>query len=343
MNDDFDLALVADLRPEAALARPQQLAAARDQLTAAIATERRGDILVRPDDEAAGAGDRVPRIFPPAGPKLKRTRSWKAAGAIAGLVVAAGVAIALVIGSAAGPTPGTHRGPGPHHQPPVALTAAQWLATAAAAIANQRAPVPRPGQYIYTVIGQPHSTNNEGAWLSANGRKPAFFGQAGGHGGHIRIPPCPIPAAETGKCEFDAGYVPQMPTSPHALADFLVKVGIATKSRPPPHTKNWATATLGESIMTMFTSMDLSPRQRAALFRLMARTRGFVLVKRAVDAFGRTGTGIAWLHGGDTTTLIFDPHSYAFLGWNTHGRRGSPTDRVSLIKQVIVNRPPTFK
>jgi len=341
--NDFDLVLVTSLRPDVTLAPPQHLAAARDQLTAAIATEQRGDVLADPDGEAARAGDRAPQIFPPAGHKPKRSRGWQAAGAIAGLVVAAGVAVALVIGSAAGPTPGPRRGPGPHHQPPVALTAAQWLTTAATAIANQRTPIPRPGQYIYTVIGQPHSTNNEGAWLSANGRKPGFFGQAGGHGGHIRIPPCPVPAAETGKCEFDAGYVPQMPTSPRALADFLVRVGIATKYHgPPDRSKNWAANTLGKSMITMFSSMDLSPRQQAALFKLMAKTRGFVLVKRAVDALGRTGTGIAWSYQGGTVTLIFDRHSYAFLGWTAHGQ-GGPTDRVSLIKQVIVNRPPSFK
>jgi hypothetical protein len=95
-------------------------------------------------------------------------------------------------------------------------------------------------------------------------------------------------------------------------------------------------------MITMFSSMDLSPRQHAALFKLMAHTRGFVLVKRAVDASGRTGTGIAWSYQDGTVTLIFDRHSYAFLGWTTQGQ-GGPTNRVALIKQVIVNRPPSFK
>jgi hypothetical protein len=134
-----------------------------------------------------------------------------------------------------------------------------------------------------------------------------------------------------------------MPTRQRALANFLVRVGLATKHPGPPHhSKNWAADVLGGSMIAMFSSMDLSPRQHAALFRLVAQTRGFVLVKRAVDASGRTGTGIAWTYQGGTTKLIFDRHSYAFLGWNTHGKSG-PVNRVSLIKQVIVNRPPSFK
>jgi hypothetical protein len=57
--NDFDLVLVTGLRPGVALAGPDELAAARDQLTAAI--------RAWPDAEAAWEGDRVPQNFPPLG------------------------------------------------------------------------------------------------------------------------------------------------------------------------------------------------------------------------------------------------------------------------------------
>jgi DNA-directed RNA polymerase specialized sigma24 family protein len=316
-----DLDLITSMRPDVPLATPQQLAGPRELLAAAIT------------DDDLGYG-RSNRGNSPSNRSPKRAFWWGTAGAVAGLAVAAGVTIALVIWPAAGPAAPIRHQKGQPSPPLTALTAAQWLDGAAVTIRDRTAAVPRPDQYIYTESGSPGVTPNDGAWLSVNGTRPAFFGDVSGHGGHVEGAACPVAAAEKGKCALNAGYLPHMPTTERALAAFLVKIKMTSPVPGPKGVKNWLANYFGKNLLTMFTSMYFTPPQRAALFQVMARTHGFFLTRHAVDPSGRVGVGIAWTYNGGTVTMIFNSRSYAFLGWTAGPKLGA-----SLLRQAIVNKP----
>jgi hypothetical protein len=265
--------------------------------------------------------------------------------AVGASAVAAGVAIALVVGPASAPSAGRPSGaPSAHPRSSgrptqrAALTAAQWLSSAATATRQQAFVVPRPDQYVYTeTVGPPNGTGKSQMWHSVDGSRPGLEEPAGLLPGPL--PPCTVAQAEAaqvkGGCALKAGYLPQMPASPQAMLDYLAGVGVAFKAAPP-----LTAIVLGKDLSGVFPAVYLTPAQRAGMFQLMAQTTGFTLVRHAIDALGRSGVGIAWQDAGFTMMIIFNPRTHGYMGENIR-----PADRhwqpfEALVTMKIVSKLP---
>jgi hypothetical protein len=337
-----DLDLIRDLRPAERLAGLDELAPARGQLAAAIATEisaeaGRGNARRRPavtgHPAGAGGGAAGDRSTWPAG------RRRLALAGVAVAAVAAAVAAILVVVPSQGGQPPTSPASGPASNA-VSLTAARFLNAAARAVLRQPAQPPSPHQWVYSETEGANGAKTQ-TWLPADGSQDGI--SRGPQGGPI--PACTVAQAETKRCLPDAGYFPDLPTNPKLLFAYLDKVQIAEDTAPPNLGKVWLANQLAKGVSFLLQQTYLRPAQRAALFELMAQTPGFTVVHGVADAIGRVGVAVEWNYGGKGA-VIFDPRTYAYLGVRTwpspgfHGPGANQYDGNALITLAIVNSPP---
>jgi hypothetical protein len=322
-----DLDLITELRPEMPLAGPDQLARARGRVMAAVASQPRAPRPVAAEPHRRRAAG------------VARGR-WLAMSAVGASAVAAGVAIALVVGPASVPSagrpsgaPSAHPGPSGRQVQPATL-AAQWLSSAATATRQQAFVAPRPDQYVYTeTVGRPNGTAKSQTWQSVDGSRAGLEEPAGLLPG--RLPTCTVAQTEAGTCALKAAYLPQMPASPQAMLDYLASVGVAFKIAPP-----LTAIVLGKDLSGVFPAMYLTPAQRAGMFQLMAQTPGFTLVRHAIDALGRSGVGIAWQDVGFTMMIIFNPQTHGYMGENIRPADGRWQPSEALVTMKIVSKLP---
>lgn len=131
---------------------------------------------------------------------------------------------------------------------------------------------------------------------------------------------------------------------------YLAKLGLAAAS--PPHSEepaNWMANDLGKAVGELMSTTYLVPAQQSAIFRLLARTPGFRIVRSADDPAGRPGVGIFWSYQGGGAMITFDPATYAFLGFGTWpagshpvltGQNVTAPDGSALTAMAIVNALP---
>lgn len=287
---------------------------------------------------------RVPRpwLWPP--------RRLAMAGA-ASVVLAAGMAIALSAASSTAPADRSARGApavrsesfGP------ATTAAGVLHNAALAALELPAGAPRPGQFVYTEL---YRSQQEGGtavlrtWLSADGVQAGMVSggtaattgySPGCRDGWYYYPNMPGHHQRCTPAE-NAAYFPGMPTSPGALRVWL--------QRHFGGAASYANGLL-TSVEFMMTTDYLLPRQQAALYEVLAQTRGLTVVPRVTNVRGATGIGIRSdvVDKGFYYTIIFDPRTYAPLGMNWAGTYPTPSGPVKdthngevLLKLAIVDK-----
>lgn len=336
-----DLDLIRELRPDEPLADPAELAPARERLTATIAAA----VPARPGPARSGATRPGPAW---------RSRRLGLTGAVV-TVVAAGVAVALVIAPGRPPrarSTGARTATGPltsasPAQRPAAkpftgvLTAKRFLHAAARAALADPAGAPQPGQFVYSELATKSGPVYQN-WLSASGSRAGLLVRPSPSGGRITVPACSATMIATSACTT-AGYFPDMPASVHGLLAFLVKIDVAS----PPGTQpkgipNWYANDLGKAADVLLQETYLLPGQRAAIFDLMAQTRGFTVARHVPDVLGRDGVAIRWTYQGGAAEIIFDPKTYTYLGDGTSAPGGSlaSPDGVALVKFAIVNSVP---
>jgi len=256
--------------------------------------------------------------------------STLAAGTMAAVTAAVLIPLAL-FGAPAHPAPG-----------PPSSGSASTRHRAAVVLSEPAAP-PRPGQFVYA------ETKSAGGrlyqiWQSADGKQPGLI--RNGQGRFI-LPACTVAQAQANHCSESAGYLPQMPTRPDALRAFLRSIGVI--ETPPSGfqaPRNWAANDTGKAVDSMMSNTYLLPAQRAALFRLLARTPGFTVIHGVRDAIGRPGVAIRWTYEGGTAEIILNPATFAYLGDRTICPANSPLaqqcrsqyDGSALIKLAFVNR-----
>jgi hypothetical protein len=340
-----DMDLIRELRPDVRLADADELAPARGQLAAAIATEISAESLPsasRQRPAAVGLHHSAPQAR-----SFWHARRLAVAGVAAG-VAAAGVAAALIVVPGHGAHPG-HRPAGAAGQSrhvvthPFAgrLTAARFLNAAARAALRQPTAAPSPDQWVYSENEAANGAKTQ-IWLPADGSKAGIVG--GLQGG--TEPACTIAQAESTKCRPDAGYFPDMPINSKLLFPYLDKVQIASDAALAGQRGAWLANQLARGVFFLMQQTYLRPAQRAALYELMARTPGFTVVPGVRDAIGRAGVGVEWTYGGGKGAVIFDPRTYAYLGVRTwpvssfHGPGAHQYDGAALIKLAVVNSPP---
>jgi hypothetical protein len=277
---------------------------------------------------------------------------------------ASGIAVALFVSSAVpsrGPSTAlNHPRPGrstaatahPHRiAVPATLTVAQFLNSAAAAVAHRTAVAPLPGQYVYSENVTPGSGWSK-EWLSADGAEPGLMEDSASlpPGYAFTEPPCTAAQAEATGCYIAAGYLPGLPVHANAVLAYLAKLDLAAASPPyPDEPANWMANDLGKAVGQLMSTTYLLPAQQSAIFRLLAQTPGFQIVRSADDPIGRPGVGIYWSYQAGGAMITFDPATYAFLGFGTWpvgsqpvltGQNVTAPDGSALTAMAIVNALP---
>jgi hypothetical protein len=195
-------------------------------------------------------------------------------------------------------------------------TAASVLHRAALAALRLPASTPQPDQFVYVEWANGVRTRQQyQAWLSVDGTRNGLIRS----GGRSSVDPGCHHGHQAGQhgysCVPAPAFLPGMPASPRGVLRYLEKtyglrLGTGKKSLDR----------LGTTVDGLLSFTYLLPRQRAALYGLLAQTPGFTVVPHAADVIGRQGIGVSWAlpRGGDIT-IIFDRRTYAELGLITKG------------------------
>jgi hypothetical protein len=278
---------------------------------------------------------------------------WALAGT--GLAAAA-AAVAATAVAVAGPPSASPRTAGPptvsphaHFGP--ATTPSGVLRNAALAALRLPSGAPRPDQFVYTKLYRLRSTGAPDGvvqtWASADGTRLGLEDDGAYQSG--ALPACRngfgvIKAvgqpAHQSKLHCNpaenAAYQPTMPTSPAALRSYLHKqFGL------------WPGDSGGLLTNTenMITTGYLTPAQRAALYRLLAQTRGLTVVPHVTNVKKQTGVGVrSRMYKGGIYTIIFDRRTFAPLGMNwtvvTGPGKGTLGGEVVLKTAIVDSTPP---
>lgn len=282
-----DLQLVRELRRDLPLLEPDELTPARARLAAAMDAERI-------DDERTRRSVRHRRPV-----RRLMMAGWATAG------VAAAIAAVLVL------APDKIGG-----QVPAANTeAAQVLHNAATAALKLPDVEPRPDQFVYTKSRSGGSTQE--TWLSVDGTRDGLVRQTPTD----ELESYPIPGCRDGRaattkggrmdpkrtepCTPTPAYLPELPTDPDAMLDYLNENHSGESGDPNA---------MGKDVYELIARNYLRPQTRAALYQAAAKIPGLRAVPDVTDGAGRPGIGITWSSEGRTGVLVFDAYTYAFLG-----------------------------
>jgi hypothetical protein len=190
--------------------------------------------------------------------------------------------------------------------------AAEILHQAADAVRTLPATPPRPDQFIYTKTQRTYSTVRE-AWLSADGTHDGLISQ---EGDEIPLPGCrdgqmamvkgeePMPGMFE-PCTPTPAYRTDLPTDVAGMRAYLSQ---DTGGKPGQEED------VSGLIHYAFAETYVPPASLAALFETIADFPGLTVEENAVDGAGRPGIGVSWTRSGQTTTLVFDRETHAFLG-----------------------------
>ncbi|WP_433795932.1 CU044_5270 family protein [Actinoplanes sp. CA-252034] len=193
---------------------------------------------------------------------------------------------------------------------------AQVLELAADTAAKAPDVVPEPGRFLYTrTVGRDGRVLAE-RWYSIDGTRDGLgFNMQGGVVDRFAFPGCRdgryvSGPDQGGSCEADPAYLPDLPEDAEAMARYLNLSNSHLDDDPAENKTNGIAKDMG----TLGSSRYLRPAQRAALFQAAARIPGISVVDDAVDAAGRTGTGVTWRFGKGSTMWVFNPRTHEFLG-----------------------------
>jgi len=216
-------------------------------------------------------------------------------------------------------------------------TAASVLHRAALAALRLPARTPQPDQFVYVEWANGVRTRQlYQAWLSVDGTRNGLIRS----GGRSSVDPGCHHGHQAGQhgysCVPAPAFLPGMPATPRGVLRYLEKtygLGLGTGKKSLDR--------LGTTVDGLLSFTYLLPRQRAALYELLAQTPGFTVVPHAADVIGRQGIGVSWAlpRGGDII-IIFDRRTYAELGLIA---KGSGKDRNyefgrALLKIAIVSK-----
>ena len=216
-------------------------------------------------------------------------------------------------------------------------TAASVLHRAALAALRLPARTPQPDQFVYVEWANGVRTRQlYQAWLSVDGTRNGLIRS----GGRSSVDPGCHHGHQAGQhgysCVPAPAFLPGMPATPRGVLRYLEKtygLGLGTGKKSLDR--------LGTTVDGLLSFTYLLPRQRAALYELLAQTPGFTVVPHAADVIGRQGIGVSWAlpRRGDII-IIFDRRTYAELGLIA---KGSGKDRNyefgrALLKIAIVSK-----
>ncbi len=195
-----------------------------------------------------------------------------------------------------------------------------FLARAAAAAKAAPDVAPRPDQFLYVKDGDYE------AWLSMDGTHDGLID----NGEKMDQPGCRNGVQQLGntppaQCTVQPAYLSDAPTTPTAMVAYIGS--LAGSTRPN---------SLGKELMGLAEFNYLRPAAKAALFEAAPLLPGLHLTGSGVLNLGAPAVAINWNFGSSTTTLLFNPTSYALVGCTTAGEQGEKAG--SAIRQAVVDR-----
>ena len=200
---------------------------------------------------------------------------------------------------------------------PQEASAAEILHQAADAVRTLPDTPPRPDQFIYTKTEYSQADaaiSLRETWLSADGTHDSLISQGGGT---TPIPGCrngqaavvkgdePIPGVFE-PCTPNPAYRTDLPTDVAGMREYLGQ----DPDGAPGQQQNVA-----KLIHFAVAESYVPPASLAALFEAIADFPGLTVEENVQDGAGRTGIGVSWTRDGETTTLVFDRTTHAFLGF----------------------------
>lgn len=261
-----------------------------------------------------------------------------------GIAVAAAAAFAIALASPAAPGPVTG----------IQLDAAVVLHRAAAAALA--APDPGPGQYLYIDV---HGAGSSGA----NPYRQQMWLPAGdGLMGTVEQAPCKLfaaarpcamvdPQIHGGAAEPTYAWVKTLPSDPGTLLTYLETNSLCQYSSLHVDTPHQAFSEVYNILSTVYV---LPPAAGAALFNAAAGIPGVTVLHNVTDA--ATGEGIAVAMTGRATAaapaanatlgpllryeLIFDPHTYRFIGLQEVTTNGTVHSAQAVISASVADSAP---
>ncbi|MEV6924466.1 CU044_5270 family protein [Dactylosporangium sp. NPDC051485] len=308
------------------------------------------------------------------GPAPRRRRRWRLSpgwslATSAGLVAV--LAVALIAGGPDGSGPSGRRTEG-------VLTASDLLLRAAQNMRADTTPPPRPDQFVYVQSISAYPTNParirpvqpkmRQLWLSADGTHDGLLRESAMPGGPPAsdiIAEAPLPGCRNGKaavvdqhwkvhpdqlqdCSVDPAYRADVPTNAADMLRYL-------RGKANDHSD----AAKFLEIRVVIREKYLTPGQLAAVFEAASHLSGVVVVPDVVDVAGRRGVAVALsVPASDPTgasppakasiwqqQLIFDPTTYAYLGYQTVAvadvdghKRGDLLGGSAALQNAIVDR-----
>jgi hypothetical protein len=318
--------------------------------------------VVPPPDEQTltAARARVLGAAQPASPGRPRRRlarppllSWRRLALTGAVVVLAAAAVAVGVFPHTPPGDGTR----------VQLDAVMVLDRAAkAALAG---PSPGDSQFLYTDIRAVNPSHGKAwsyrqqTWMSVDGQQVGALRNTTCYPGlpaRDNLPTClaKVPAEAGGPLNPTFAWVRSLPTSPAALLQYLEQhnncTGVNGIGVHSPPTSN----AYSEIYAILHLLYVLPPRTGAALFRAAAMIPGVTVLPHVTDAAGGQGIGVTMAGtpgpGGPLMSfeLIFDPHSYRFIGVQNVSLANGPgqiaghvNHAETLISTRVVNTAPT--
>ena len=233
--------------------------------------------------------------------------------------------------------------------PAVRAQAAQILERAALTARHQPVLTARPSQFVFVktleasagISVSPSGNANvtilrylREIWLSASGTRR----------GLLREQPrsSPLPGHPTGAWRTiiltgreRPAYLSGLPTSADAMLSYLYR---NSQGQNPPDQQAFITA--GDLIRESY----LHPAALAAVFEAVARIPGVGVVHGAVTANGTRGIAVERTFQGNSSQLIFDPETYAFIGerqvvvgTQTRLKVGTVMDSTAVLSVAIVD------
>lgn len=256
----------------------------------------------------------------------------------------AALVLAFVVSATALVVTHTNRQP-PTVPPRVNVAAEQFFRGAATSVAHGATTTPQPNQFIFGETEEPDGIVTE-TWLSVDGSTSGETRVLSAEGqvvsDHSQGPPCSLDQYAATGCFPTVGYFATLPTSPLDMVSYLNATGITDTNGSDASLPGWTANQLGNAVDFLLTQTYLDPAQQAALYETMALTPGFVKVPSLESAIGASGVGIEWSMNGDTTALIFNPTTYAYLGirtWAGAPAVNAPYQGDALVNVAIVNGP----
>ncbi|HEY5986866.1 MAG TPA: CU044_5270 family protein [Streptosporangiaceae bacterium] len=338
-----EMDLIKDFCAEEKPPRPERLAAARARVVAAIEA-------AAPSSPALSAPDRALRPVRRTGRGRGRRILTRPGLAISGTVAAA-AAVAVIV---AGVIPLGAGGTG------VRLAAATVLHRAAKAALAQ--PTPRSNQFIYTKVRSADSRRSQTVetWLSADGSRAGAQRLTPCYQAYHRLRSCTykVPRYRGGPSLVSYAWVKTLPTDPRALLAYLERHSGCNQLPPGnPETRgiDRYDAAYSEIYVILNTLYVLPPKLGAALFDAAAKVPGVTVLPHVVGAAGGQGIAVAMTpvvgptsgraYGRTRYELIFDPHTYRFIGSQAVTVAGSARETVllasHLLKVSFTNTAPT--